>query len=206
MISQFTKRLLGGAAAGLALVSLSGCHLDMWVQPKLKPQRQSEFFPDGMATHLPPAHTIAQGKLRNDPLFFEGAKDGKLATSMPFPVTREVVERGRERFNIICSHCHGPLGYGDGLIVQRGLALRRRPASYHTDRLRSMPIGHFFDVMTNGYGVMVSHADRLTPRDRWCVAAYIRTLQLSQHAKVTDIPAADAAKLAAEPASGGTQP
>lgn len=201
-MNNTTRRLITCAAAALGLVTLTGCHLDMWIQPKLKPQRQSEFFPDGMATRMPPPNTIAQGKLHNDPLFYEGAKDGKLATAIPFPVTREVVERGRERFNIICSHCHGPLGYGDGLIVQRGLALRRRPASYHTDRLRTMPVGHFYDVMTKGYGVMVSHADRLTPRDRWCVAAYIRTLQLSQHSKAADLPATDAAKLDA----GGAKP
>jgi len=182
------RRVAAILAPLACLLALTGCHTDMWIQPKLKPQRESDFFPNGAASREQPAHTVSQDPMREDELLYRGSQAGKQATVMPFPVTRDVLVRGREQFDAMCSHCHGRLGYGDGMIAQRGLALRRTPANYHTDRLRNMPIGHFYDVITNGFGVMFSHASKVTPRDRWCIAAYIRALQLSQHATIQDVP------------------
>jgi len=109
-------------------------------------------------------------------------------TTLPFPITREALERGQERYEIFCSVCHGMTGYGDGIVARRGFN-KPAPASYHQDRLRQAPVGHFFDVMTNGYGAMASYATQVEPRDRWAIAAYIRALQLSQNAKSADLPA-----------------
>ena len=132
--------------------------------------------------------TVARGHLEEDTPFFTGRDDnGQLVTEIPVKFNspkefKAFLLRGQERFNIYCTPCHGRLGDGQGMISKRGLALRRPPANYHTDRLRNMPIGHFYDVMTKGYGVMFSYASRVEPQDRWAIAAYIRALQLSQHA------------------------
>lgn len=174
------------AAACLAL--LTGCHPDMWRQPKAKPLQASDFFPDGMASRPLVAHTIARGQLREDDAYYTGISSGKLVDVFPFPMTRADIRRGQERFNIYCSPCHGRLGDGKGMIAQRGLSLVREPASYHTERLRKMPVGHFYDVITNGFGIMYSYAQRVDPDDRWRIAAYIRALQLSQHATRADLP------------------
>lgn len=184
---------------GLAVVAfgLSGCHVDMWRQPKLLPQHESTFFPDGSASRPPVAHTIAQGQLREDETFYRGIKDGELVTVPPLPVTAENLKRGQKKFEIHCAPCHGPLGYGNGMIAQRGLALRRTPGNYHTDRLRGMPIGYFYDVITNGAGVMYSLAAQVSPEDRWRIAMYVRVLQLSQHASLEQLPA-DQRKLLGE--------
>lgn len=200
--------LLGGAAFCMAL--LTGCHTDMWIQPKLKPLGESDFFANGMASRQPVEHTVARaegwGQLwavssadvnlpHTDNPYFTGRVGGGLVETIPPEAMqrfhnslKEMLERGRNRFNIFCSPCHSRWGDGNGMIAQRGFSLRRPPASYHTDRLRSMPIGHFYDVMTNGYGVMFSYASRVEPQDRWAVAAYIRALQYSQNAAMTDIP------------------
>ena len=118
-------------------------------------------------------------------LFETGKTAGKLAETLPFPVDRSVLERGQERYRIFCTPCHGELGDGQGMIVLRGF---NPPPSYHSDELRKEPVGHFFDVMTRGYGTMYSYAARIPARDRWCIAAYIRALQLSQHAVAADLP------------------
>jgi mono/diheme cytochrome c family protein len=169
-------------AASLALVAIAGCHTDMWQQKRLYPQQESDFYPDRMAARPLPRGVVAQGHLRENEAFFTGFENGKMVTELPIDVTRELLERGRERFDIYCSPCHGRLGDGNGMIAQRGLTLRRPPASFHSDRLREMPIGHFYDVITNGYGVMFSYASRVEPDDRWAIAAYIRALQISQNA------------------------
>ena len=190
------RRLPALLAAALSALALAGCHTDMWIQPKVKTLQESDFFTDGRGARDPVEHTIARGQLRGQDAFETGLVKGRLVTQLPpivgpgkpFADTREMLERGKDRFEIYCSPCHGRLGDGNGMIAQRGLALRRAPASFHTDRLRRMPIGHFVDVQTNGYGVMYSYASRVDPQDRWAIAAYIRVLQRSQNARPGDIP------------------
>jgi mono/diheme cytochrome c family protein len=169
--------------AGLLLLTacslLAGCRLDMHVQPKLKPLRESDFFGDGRGSRALPANTIARGQLREDTYFYSGMINGKEGDVMPFPATEEVLRRGQNRFNIYCTPCHSETGDGNGMIVQRGF---KRPPSYLDPKLVNAPIGHFYDVMTNGFGVMPDYAVQVTPHDRWAIAAYIRVLQLSQNA------------------------
>jgi mono/diheme cytochrome c family protein len=172
--------------AAAALVSLTmGCRQDMHVQPRYNPYDASSFFDDGRASRQPVPGTIARGQLHLDALLYTGKVDGKDAEVFPFPITRPDLERGRERFNIYCAPCHDVTGTGRGMIVLRGFP---QPPSFHIDRLRQAPVGHFFDVMTNGLGIMYSYASRVTPEDRWRIAAYIRALQLSQQAAITDAP------------------
>lgn len=173
----------------LSLVALAGCekHMqDMYDQPRYKPLAASSLFEDGGASRpkVPGTFTHARGD-------FSGTSSGRLGTSEaqrwyrdesastnPYPITLRLLERGQNRFDIYCAPCHSRLGDGDGFVVRRGFP---PPPSYHIDRLRDAPDRHFFDVMTQGYGIMYSYADRLTPEDRWAVVAYIRALQLSQH-------------------------
>lgn len=128
---------------------------------------------------------MARGQLRTDTRFYLGKAGGKLVSTLPLPLTRELLRRGRERYNIYCTPCHDSVGNGQGIVVRRGF---RRPPSYHIDRLREAPIGHFFDVISNGFGVMASYAVQVRPADRWAIAAYIRALQLSQHATLAEVP------------------
>jgi len=165
-------------------------------QPKYIPLRESTFFADQRSARPLVPGTVARGQLRDDSLLFTGKANGADATVFPFPIDAAVMARGQERFNIFCSPCHGRTGQGDGMIVRRGY---RRPPTYHQDRLREAPVGHFFDVMTNGFGAMPDYAAQTSVRDRWAIAAYIRALQLSQHARVDDVPAADRDKLATVP-------
>jgi mono/diheme cytochrome c family protein len=153
--------------------------------PKAKTFRPSRFFDDRLTARPLVSGTVPAGGLADDELLYSGTVNGRLATVFPFPVTRQVIERGQERFNIFCSPCHGRLGDGGGMIVQRGF---RRPPSYHIDRLRKAPVGHFYDVITHGLGSMYDYADRVAPRDRWAIVAYIRALQLSQDATLADVP------------------
>lgn len=172
------------ALAGTLL--LAGCHTDMWRQPRQEPLDSSEFFADGQANRPLVPGTIARDHLREDDTYYTGTKDGKWVDQIPVPLTKELLLRGQERFSIYCSPCHGLLGDGQGMIAHRGFTLKRPVGNYHTDRLRNMPVGHFYDVITNGYGTMFSYASRIEPQDRWAVAAYIRALQLSQHASISD--------------------
>lgn len=110
---------------------------------------------------------------------------GATMTKFPFPVDKKVLLRGQERYNIYCSPCHGMTGDGDGMIVRRGFS---QPPTYHQTRLRKAPVGHFFDVITNGYGAMYSYGSRIEPEDRWAIVAYVRALQLARDAKVSDVP------------------
>ncbi len=185
------------AALLLMLLALSGCRLDMQDSPKAKTFRMSQFYDDKMSARPLVAGTVPQGELEDDELLYRGTVNGQVATVFPFPVTLQVLKRGQERFGIFCSPCHGKLGDGDGIIVRRGF---RRPPSYHIDRLRRAPVGHFYDVITHGFGSMYDYADRVPPRDRWAIIAYIRALQLSQNATVADVPAAKRAAL-----GGGVQ-
>ncbi len=170
----------------LCLVTTS-CRRGMVDQQHLKPLAEENFFSDSRASRVPPAHTVARGELRDDQQFYTGKIGNELAATFPMPVTRQSLARGRERFDIYCAVCHAPTGEGNGMIVQRGFP---QPPSFHEQRLRDAPVGHFVDVITNGYGVMYSYASRVSPEDRWAIAAYIRALQLSQHATATDAEAA----------------
>jgi mono/diheme cytochrome c family protein len=186
---------------------LTGCgvRFDMQDQPRYKAYKKSEFFNDNRASRNLPEGTVARGFLKDNKAFHTGriddpnlnvqvetttdASGNTLVSSFPndidefpLPVTRELVDRGEDRYNIYCIVCHGPVGAGDGMIVRRGFP---QPPTYHDDRLRNAPVGHFFDVMTNGWGKMNSYADKLSAADRWAVVAYIRTLQLSQNPEET---------------------
>jgi len=176
----------------LLCVSAAGCRQDMHDQPKYIPFRQSTFFADQRSARPLVAGTVARGQLRDDPLLFTGKVNGADATIFPFPIDEKVMARGQQRFNIYCSPCHGRTGQGDGMVVRRGY---RRPPTYHQDRLRDAAVGHFFDVMTNGFGAMPDYAAQVSPPDRWAIAAYIRALQLSEHARVDDVPAGERGKL-----------
>jgi mono/diheme cytochrome c family protein len=158
-------------------------------QPRFKPLEASNFFGDGKS-----ARQLVGGTVPYSP---KGAPtpatgDESKATTLPFPLTPKVMGRGQERFNIYCSPCHGALGYGDGMVARRGFLA---PPSYHTARLRQAPLGHFYEVMTYGFGAMPSYADKVAQDDRWAVAAYIRALQLSQSATINDAPPEERAKL-----------
>lgn len=185
---RYLRRLrLAALALGLFAV---GCHTDMWVQPKAKSQSLSEFssWEQQSNSRVPVSGTVARGQARLDDAFFTGFENGQMIDRFPIKVTKEVLARGQERFDIYCSHCHGRLGDGKGMIAQRGLVLARPPATYHTDRLREMPVGHFYDVITNGYGVMYRQAPNVDPADRWAIVAWIRVLQLSQNGRIADVP------------------
>jgi hypothetical protein len=175
------------------LLICAGCRRDMFSQPSEKPLERNGFFRDNeMASRPLPAHTIARGQLEEDEAFYAGKIGTNLVTTFPIPVTRELLVRGQERFDIYCAPCHGRTGDGRGMIPQRGYPV---PPSYHIDRLRTAPVGHFFDVITRGYGVMFSYASRVEPEDRWAIVAYIRALQLSHDAKISDVPDTERAQL-----------
>ena len=169
-----------------------GCRQDMHDQPKFVPLRQSTFFSDSRSARPLVAGTVARGQLRDDVLLYTGKANGKDADMFPFLIDGKVMSRGQERFDIYCSPCHGRTGQGDGMIVRRGY---RRPPTYHQDRLRDAPVGHFFDVITNGFGAMPDYAAQIRPDDRWAVIAYVRALQLSEHATINDVPSTDRDKL-----------
>ena len=179
-------------ATALAIsVLVAGCRQDMQNQPKIIPQRGTEFFADHRGARPQVFDTVARGQLREDSYFYTGVIQGangykEEQNLMPFPVTMDVLKRGQERFNIFCTPCHSRVGNGLGEIVERGY----KPAANLHDRVRlSQPLSHYFFVMTHGYGAMPDYREQLTPEDRWAVAAYIRALQLSQAATSKDVPA-----------------
>jgi mono/diheme cytochrome c family protein len=184
-------------ALSIAAAGLTGCRQDMQDQPKFIPLRPSAFFADGRSERPLVEGTVARGHLNADTAYYTGMVNGKAVAAFPFPITRDVLNRGQERFNIYCSPCHDKLGTGNGMIVQRGY---RHPPSYHIDRLRQVPDGYIFDVITNGFGAMPDYAAQVAPQDRWAIVAYIRVLQYSQHAPLADVPPDARAQL-----SGGTQ-
>ncbi len=192
--SRGARRGRASAVCGLlvAVALAAGCRQDMHDQPKYIPLRESTFFPDERSARPLVAGTVARGQLREDSLLYTGKAGGADTTVFPFPVDERVLRRGQERFDIYCSPCHARTGEGDGMIVRRGY---RHPPSLHDDRLRSVAVGHFFDVMTNGFGAMPDYAAQVAPEDRWAIAAYIRALQLSTHASLADVPAAERSRL-----------
>src|SRR5271156_2441922 len=178
------RALLLSAAAALMLVA--GCRQDMQDQPKMIPQRESQFFTDGRSVRPQVEHTVARGQLREDEYFYTGLVNGKEQDALPFPATLQVLERGQERYNVYCTPCHSRVGNGQGMIVERGY----KPAgNYHDAKRLAQPLSHYFFVMTNGYGAMPDYSAQLTVEDRWAVVAYIRALQLSQDAKPGDMAA-----------------
>jgi cbb3-type cytochrome c oxidase subunit III len=186
--------------AFVSLLVIAGCRQDMHNQPKYKPLRGSAFFRDGSSARPPVDGTIARGSLQEDEAFFTGKVGATAIAEMPFPVDESVLERGEDRYNIFCRPCHDGTGSGKGIVVNRGY---RPPPSFHDERLRTAPAGHFFDVMTNGFGAMPDYRAQIAPRDRWAVVAYIRALQLAQRASPSDIPGGDPTKLAKPAAPAG---
>jgi len=171
----------------LVLAGTAACRQDMQDQPKYIPLRPSTFFGDGRSERPLIEGTVARGHLNEDTVFYTGkGPDGKFADTFPFPVTKEVILRGQQRFNIYCTPCHDYTGNGDGMVVRRGF---RHPPSYHIDRLRQVPNGYIFDVMTNGFGAMPSYALQVQPADRWAIVSYVRALQMSENASLNDVPA-----------------
>ena len=169
----------------LSAFCLLTCRQRMSVQPKYDPLEPSDFFADGMSARPRIAGTVSRGEVNLTGFLATGKVNGQDGDGFPFPVTIQVMNRGEERFNIYCSECHGKIGDGNGMIPSRGY---RRPPSYHTDTLRAAKTGHFFDVMTNGFGAMPSYASQVSVTDRWAIIAYVRALQLSQHGTINDLP------------------
>ena len=181
----------------LALTFLAaGCRQKMADQPRYDPLETSEFFADGQSARPLVDNTVARGQLRDDEHFYAGRSGGKPAANFPFPITLEILQRGRERYDIYCSPCHSRSGEGDGMIVRRGFT---RPASFHSDRLRQLPPGYYFHVITQGIGAMPDYRHQIQPHDRWAIVAYIQALQLSRNATIHDVPADARGRLAGEP-------
>jgi Cytochrome C oxidase, cbb3-type, subunit III len=179
--------------AGLTTLSLvAACRRDMQVQPKYVSLSPSAFFADNRSARPIPAHTISRGHLNDNDAFHTGAMNGVFLDTIPMPITRQLLDRGQQRFDIFCTPCHGPLGDGDGMVARRGFKV---PANFHTDRLRHAPPGYLFQVISNGYGAMPDYVNQIHVADRWAIIAYIRALQLSQDAAVADVPAQDRKKL-----------
>ncbi|MBP7377090.1 MAG: cytochrome c [Pyrinomonadaceae bacterium] len=198
----FGRKAFYGVLLGAYCLLAVGCgvRFDMQDQPRYKTYKKSEFFSDKRGSRDLPAGTVPRGQLKDNKAFYTGQIDNPTTTPVetttnaagntivtsfpnavdefPIPVTKELVDRGQERYNIYCIVCHGPVGNGDGMIVRRGFSI---PPTYHDDRLRNAPVGHFFDVISNGWGKMSSYADAIQPADRWAIIAYIRALQVSQN-------------------------
>jgi hypothetical protein len=192
---RLSKQALRLTRIAATLFMIAGCdhlHQDMGNQPKNKPLSPSDFFVDGRSVRTPVENTVSRSSLDNDQLMVT-----KESTLFPLPINEALLERGQERYRIFCSPCHGIQGDGNGMIVMRGM---KRPPSYHEDRLRQAPNGYFYDVITNGFGQMYNYAAQVPPRDRWAIVAYVRALQLSRNARVSDLPAEVREKLN----SGGT--
>ncbi|HUA17493.1 MAG TPA: cytochrome c [Bryobacteraceae bacterium] len=185
------------AAAALPLVALTGCRQDMHIEPKYDPLVESDFFSDHRSARPMVEGTVARGHLRIDEARYTGKMDGEDVDEFPIPITKADILRGQDRFNIYCTPCHSRIGDGEGMIVQRGF---RQAASFYSDKLMKAPIGHFFDVITNGFGAMPSYASRIEPDDRWRVAAYIRALELSETASINDVPPDQRGNMIVEPA------
>lgn len=167
-----------------AVLFVAGCRQDMHDTPRYEAFEASDQFADGSAARIAPAGTVARGLLREDEALYSGKIDGQTVDAIPFAVTHVDLARGQERYTIFCTPCHGQLGDGNGMVVQRGL---RQAASYHQDRLRAERMGYFFDVITNGFGAMQGYAEQVPVRDRWLIVAYIRALQYSQNASLDDV-------------------
>jgi mono/diheme cytochrome c family protein len=190
------------AVPALAL-GLVGCRQDMQDQPRYKPLAGTDFFADHRASRPQVEGTVARGHLRIDQARYTGKIDGEDIDQFPIPIARSDIERGQSRFNIYCTPCHGRLGDGNGMVVLRGF---RQATSYYSEKLMKAPVGHFFDVITNGFGAMPSYASRVEPDDRWRIIAYIRALQMSESAGINDVPKDQRGNLPVEPPPSGIAP
>jgi len=222
-LRRFMPAAIAAGLAFASALLLASCRQDMQDQPKYLPYRGSEIFPDSLSSRSLVEGTVPRGYLRDDQELYTGktganvaptaptataaatsasgtsavstqpaAATGNDVNEFPFPITREILDRGQERYNIYCSPCHGVLGDGRGMIVNRGF---RPPPTYHQDRLRNAPLGHFFDVITNGFGAMPDYSMQIPPHERWAIIAYIRALQYSQNANIADVPPDQVQKL-----------
>jgi mono/diheme cytochrome c family protein len=221
-MSRFRRKTgIGVLLLGVCLFG-GACRQDMQDQPKMKPYRGTSFFGDGLSMRQPVQGTIPRGYLRTDTVLFTGKKEKSAQStpspspasgtsnpyaddtdSFPFPITEETVQRGRQRYDIFCSVCHGLTGHGDGMIVRRGY---RKAANFHEDRLRQAPVGHFFDAVTNGWGAMPSYAPQIPVQDRWAIIAYIRALQLAEPKSPPTAPGPSGSPTPqSTPATGGHQ-
>jgi hypothetical protein len=188
------------AAASLTVLALSiaACRQDMHDQAKYKPAKKSAFFADGRTSRPLVPDTVARGELKEDELLYTGKLGASFSDQLPYPISKEMLLRGQERYNIYCSPCHDRVGRGAGMIVQRGY---KQPPTYHSDRLRSQPLGYFFEVISKGFKMMPSYAAQVPVEDRWAIVAYIRSLQLSQHAELGDVPELERSQLDNPPAA-----
>jgi mono/diheme cytochrome c family protein len=194
-----TRRVLPLLLLAVVMVA-AGCRQDMHDAPRYEAFEASTTFADNRASRTAPVGTVPRGWLREDEALYTGKVAGQAVEQLPLAIARADLERGQQRFNIYCTPCHGKLGDGNGMVVQRGL---RQAASFHQDRLRQEKAGYFFDVITNGFGAMPDYATQIPVRDRWLIVAYVRALQLSQHAAVGDLPADQRAAVEAAGATPG---
>ena len=193
-------------AAGIALLPLvlTACRQDMHDNPRSEPLEASRVFADGSASRMLVEGTVPRGHLNEDEFLHTGKVGGQPVTEFPFAITRTELDRGQDRFNIYCAPCHSRLGDGRGMVALRG---HRQPPSFHIDRLRDAPPGYVYDVITNGFGAMPDYRAQLTPQDRWAVVAYLKALQLSQHATMADVPEAERGRIgSAAPGTPHTAP
>lgn len=170
-----------------ALLLGVGCRQDMHNQPKYIPLRSSAFWDDGMGSRTQIPGTVARGQLRADAYYYTGKNGVKEGDRFPFPITQAVLQRGQERYNIYCTPCHSRVGDGNGMVVQRGYAKAANLVG--DDRIVKSPVGHYYDVITNGWGAMPDYKAQVAPADRWAISAYIRVLQMSQNASMNEVPA-----------------
>lgn len=188
-----SRRISSFAVVLLAACGVAGCdntmRQDMANQPRVNPLAPSEFFADGRSERPAIENTVARGSIENDALLVP-----KDSNAFPLPLTKEILQRGKERYNIFCTPCHGIQGDGQGMVAMRGM---KHPPSYHQERLRAEPNGYLYDVVTNGFGAMYGYSSQISPRDRWAIVAYVRALQLSRNAPVGELPAGLKEKLMA---------
>jgi len=171
--------------AVIVILLFSGCRQDMYNESRYKTYAPSSFFDDGSSARPSVEGAVSHGEYYDDPLMTTGYVNGKLSNQFPFPMTKEILTRGQERYNIFCAVCHDQVGTGRGMVVQRGFP---QPPSFHIDRLKMAPNGYYFDVMTNGMGKMYSYSARIPVKDRWAIVAYVRALQRSQNSRLSDVP------------------
>ncbi len=178
--------------AVLSGLTVVGCQQKMGIQPYYQPLEENQMFDDNRASRPLEPGTVSRGDLREDDALYTGKVDGEFVQEFPMTITEEIIQRGGNRFNIYCAPCHSKLGDGNGMIVQRGVS---RPPSYMDDRLVTAPVGHIYDVITNGYGRMYSYNQQLPVRDRWAIVAYVRALQAAGRGTIDDVPEAEKAIL-----------
>lgn len=192
-LNHSTKALVSRRRSGLRILAVLvlsgiGCRSEMYDQPRYDTFEPSAFFSDGLSARPLVAGTVPRGWARTDEHLYHGREDGELSTTFPFVIDEAILERGRDQYTVFCAPCHGGLGDGQGMIVQRGMP---KPPSLHEPRLREVPVGHLYDVINRGFGAMYSYSHRIKPHDRWAVVAYIKALQLSQNAPIDSLDESD---------------